>query len=613
MKCKVCGAECPSGFKFCPMCASPMREIDKPAEYVEPPVFIIKKNVKPEQTLDKPEAPVESEDKHADDNLYRTVSTESVESFSNDFFDEPTETVKKHSFISRFFSSEDDELDKMFDKAACEDEKDDDGAENLIEPLAEKGNEKIATAEPSYFKADKQFSLFDDEDDSENYDDEDDYDSEEYQCGEVADEEDDIDVMIKKKKRNVTFFAAVGALLILIVILFTIYINKDYDGDVKLFLASVFGISPITEAVKVQKTAMNDGSSAFLVTVYAKKGSTVRFTYNDMVKEIVITDLSASFRLSADLYRPMQPVDGEFYVVYPDIKVIDEKGNIFVPKIPPMNVDVPKLELKLTEPSTSDIITHNGSFEVAGTISDPSALLYAGDTQLPVDTSGIFRGVVSVNTEGKQIVDIEARKMGYSIARITLNVNYEKGDLTVNILNKELRTRDDTLKIEGTMEKGSSIAVSGVDLVGDPVFDSTAGTFNFTVKIPKEKLYTANLTVTSKKTTTNTILYIEHAPDIDSYRESSNKLDYSRIKRYPTHNAHYLIQGKIDMIVQTKPYCIARIQTADGPLMIEYYYTTKIEVNDGIKYTLFGFPNGMYESKDLPIMYVWFVYKNPTT
>ena len=167
-----------------------------------------------------------------------------------------------------------------------------------------------------------------------------------------------------------------------------------------------------------------------------------------------------------------------------------------------------------------------------------------------------------------------------------------------------------TMTVNGTMETGASISVSGVELEGAVTQDSNAGTFSFTVKTANVGVYEAVITATKGDAVRTSTVYLEHQPDRDSYMKGVYKMNYNNIKQYPTHKQGYKIVGKVTEVIQSTPYVKARIQTSDGDMIFCYYSgVAAIEARDGKTYELYGDPYGTDDASGLHQLHAWFILK----
>ncbi len=167
-----------------------------------------------------------------------------------------------------------------------------------------------------------------------------------------------------------------------------------------------------------------------------------------------------------------------------------------------------------------------------------------------------------------------------------------------------------TMTVNGTMETGASISVSGVELEGAVTQDSNAGTFSFTVKTANVGVYEAVITATKGDAVRASTVYLEHQPEGDSYMKGVYKMNYNNIKQYPTHKQGYKIVGKVTEVIQSTPYVKARIQTSDGDMIFCYYSgVAAIEARDGKTYELYGDPYGTDDASGLPQLHAWFILK----
>ena len=339
---------------------------------------------------------------------------------------------------------------------------------------------------------------------------------------------------------------------------------------------------------------------------------TVRFQQGDIVENATVSGTSVTFCAPQTLWIPQTPVDSTTITIEPTVYVIDpDTQETTQVNIAPLEIPIPAASITLVKPETAEIVTDNDTLEIAGYISDPTASVFIGENQLQTDSNGYFRGTYKLDVLGEHEIYIEARKAGMGTARTKLTVTYTKTDLalTVNDVTK-LRTFDDTITITGTMDAGAELSVSGVSLVGDIDVNNATGEFSFTASVPEVRLYEPTLKVTVGNVTSEKKIYVEHAPDLDSYISSSRDFDYDYIVQKPTMDRHYEIRGKIIEVIQNDPYVTAKMQTNDGHIITFNYYTQSatVEANDGKTYKIYAY-NTSLDSDGNPVMHCWFIYK----
>ena len=439
-------------------------------------------------------------------------------------------------------------------------------------------------------------------------------------------------------KKNLAFVAAAVVLVALIVVLGFVYVKKVHGGDFSKFISCTFGGDPITRTPTIESTTTSEGAPAYLINVYAKRNYTVRYSNGDIQLERTINKNQhyIPFVVPQSILVPDEPLDVSQYTVKPDFfTVISPSGKETKLEIDQeIVIDVPSIELNVTEPSVANFTVESPVVPIAGSVSDNTVGVFVGDNQIAIDESGNFSTTYTLPAEGVNTIVIEARKNGYKTASVTFNATYggagstgnsntsnpdgqpsntqpPAGNVTFSVNSdvKRIGTAS-TMSVSGTMESGASISVSGVELEGAVTQDSNAGTFSFTVKTAKVGVYEAVITATKGDAARTSTVYLEHQPDKDAYIKGVHKMNYEKIKQYPTHEQGYKIVGKVTEVIQSTPYVKARIQTSDGD-MIFYYYSgvAAIEVGDGKTYELYGDPYGTDDASGLPQLHAWFVLK----
>ena len=415
-----------------------------------------------------------------------------------------------------------------------------------------------------------------------------------------------------KNKKNIALWITIAIVLAVLITVFALFLSSSYEGSFTLFFNTTFTSAAITKNAEVFFGETETGDPAVLIKVYARKGFTVRFQEGELIQDTVVTGTSVTFCVPQSIWIPGSPVESSVLTVNPTVYVIDpnNNGEVIQVKIDPVEITLPSVIITLDKPETSELITSDDTVEIAGSVSDPAVAVFIGDTQLQMDQNGYFRGIYHMDALGEHEVFIEARKPGAEVVRSRLLITYTKTDLALTVTNESMRTFEDTIEITGIMDRGAQLSVSGIQTVGEVNADSENGTFSFIANVPDVGLYTPTLSLTAGNVTSSITIYIEHAPDIDSYRSSARAFDYEDAISHSTMDRRYEIRGTIVSVEQTDPYVIATMLTRDGDyLTFRYYHTTTVEANDGKDYRIYAYPTGTDSDGGL-LMYCWFIYKS---
>ncbi len=428
-------------------------------------------------------------------------------------------------------------------------------------------------------------------------------------------------------KNPVVFYAAAGVLVLLIVV-FAIALLTKGSGPI---FGGLFSKSNITKQATIAPDTSDPSNNRYLITVYAKTGSRLRFTAGSLVKDgddLIVTDGKKSMIVDQEIFIPAEPVDGATLEIYPDIVVVGKDGTEEkVEFTEPIVITVPSIGLTLTSPA-SPLETTTPDITVSGTVDDNTASVFVGDNQFTVDETGGFSGTYTLSAEGPGTITVEARKNGYQIARQTINVNYTapattggNGGATQPVSavtgtpsfdfadDQSRRTTEATLTVKGTAQSGAALSVTGVDL-SNPVTVNSDGTFSFTAKMDEVGLYTATVSSNLNGSVGTRTIYLERShADRNAYIEGAHALDYQYLVDAPNHKQAYELVGKVAEVIQTSPFVIAKVTTTDGDVLF-YYYSgiASVEVGDGKTYEVYGDPNGK-DANGIPILYAWYIYK----
>ena len=422
-------------------------------------------------------------------------------------------------------------------------------------------------------------------------------------------------------KRNTILFWAAAVVLVLLMAFFAILLIYKDKGGISAFFGNLFGATATREA-EMTETTMDDGSPAYAVTVYAKDGCTVRFTYpNGDTQDIPVTNGRAAARVPVSVWTPTDPCESSPVSVTPNFSIVDEEGNVTPVELPDISIEVPAVTITLTEPSLSEVEVSSSAVTFAGTLSEADAALFINDTQFAVNEDGSFSGTYNLTEAGTTTLTFEGRKGGYVIGRAEVAVTLSEEATPAEAVTEAstialaddgtLRSKGDTLTVKGTMEVGSTVTVTGA-VSGEPVVDSAAGTFTFTASTPEAgKSYTATITATKDGKTTTKEFTIDRAPDYKAYVESAWKMDYDSITAVPSQSQAYLITGTVAEIIEsTRERILAKVDVGSGNLVVvEYHpaYSTAGTITADGAFTGYGYPAGVYEGTSLPKMFVWFV------
>jgi hypothetical protein len=415
------------------------------------------------------------------------------------------------------------------------------------------------------------------------------------------------------RRNNMVILGAGALLAILLIVLGVVFINKNYIGFGGFF-RSVFGGSPILKDPEVTEGKNDAGVDCYIITVYAKKGSTVAIKLGDQEKSQEITSPQILLRIPKVSLLPSEPVDGTTAVVNPDIYVKTADGEDF-PLTIPINVNVPALNFILTEPAADSVAVSKPKVAFSGTV-DAGTTVTVGEQALTVDENGNFSGEYQLPDIGMHTLTVEAKKNGYQITRQTVQVDYTNAEANIEWTKSSLRAAEgDTATVKGTVDPGTTIEIdqskvpSGVT-VGTPNVNSTTGFFSFTVKMPEVGHYELALTVTKDGKSTAGTVVVERAPDYAAYTAAVYKMDYDRMAKETLHKAAYKCIGKVTEITQSEPYTLAKLTTDKGDILFEYHGSAAtVELNDNKTYSIFGDYAGVDETTGLPVVYCWFITK----
>ncbi len=553
MKCPVCGTENPDNHKFCSECAYPLSKADNSTKEGESDI----------NTDENPPA------EQADSRPKQRALSESAQRILDNLFDD------EESDNSEKATDDEEEFDEELDEEEYDDEE-----------------------------------LLDDSDDEEEYEE-----APRRKEKKVMRENTEREKKTKNKRKaegggNAPFIFVTIVLIVLIAALFYVYLLKEFNGSLNLLVSNYFGTNPITAPATITEVTTEDGEPALLITVYAKKGYIVLFEEGSARKEAVVEGHSVSFRVPQSLWIPQDASETDVIEIKPTVFVKDPNTNVITQvEFTPFVIHIPSVTVTILLPETLTFVTSSSTVEIAGYVSDPTASVFMGNTQLQTDANGYFRGIYHLEKLGETQVKIEARKAGYAVGSAVISITYTKSEINLNITNDTMRTFTDTIEIKGTIDPGATLSVSGIEVEGD-ISVNEDGSFSFIAKVPNVGLYTPKLTVSHGDVTSSVDIYIEHAPDLDEYIQTAWALDYQWMLEHPSMNRHFGFTCKVIEVMQSEPFVIAKVRTDSGDLIVYYYHTTLVEANDGKNYRMYAYLDGKDLETGLPIMYCWFIYKS---
>ena len=167
---------------------------------------------------------------------------------------------------------------------------------------------------------------------------------------------------------------------------------KEFNGSLNLLVSNYFGTNPITAPATITEVTTEDGEPALLITVYAKKGYIVLFEEGSARKEAVVEGHSVSFRVPQSLWIPQDASETDVIEIKPTVFVKDLNTNVITQaEFTPCD-SYTFCYGYYTLPETLTFVT-SSTVEIAGYVSDPTASVFMGNTQLQTDANGYFRGI----------------------------------------------------------------------------------------------------------------------------------------------------------------------------------------------------------------------------
>ena len=462
------------------------------------------------------------------------------------------------------------------------------------------------------------------------YDEEDEEDEEEYDFSDDSSDERYVSAVRKKSRKakperegsvvhDVIFMAAMVVLTALVVLLSIVYIRQTFPGDtlgekIHYIFTSTFTDGMITKAPTIEEDETSDGEPAVRITVYARRGCVVCFREGATIMERTVEGQSIAFRVPTSLWTAASKnLDVTSVDIVPNVFVYDPaKSNEIVQlEFEPYSAALQSVKINITNPASESFTTSSLDVPIEGNVSDRSVAVYMNGNQLQLDEGGYFRTVYHIpgDKSGEYEIKFTAQKSGFALGSKTITVNYSKSKIDLEIYNEDLRTFTDTIEISGKVKKGVELEIKGVETEGEVKVDRS-GEFSFTALVPTVGNYAVTFNMKDGDKSSSTIIYIEHAPDINDFVSSTTSFDYDWLVEHPTMYKQFGITGTIKEVYQTEPYVRARLHTSDGDVVFVYYYTTEVSKDDNKTYRIYCYPDGTDADTGLPQVYCWFIHKS---
>ena len=414
---------------------------------------------------------------------------------------------------------------------------------------------------------------------------------------------------------NMSFIIMLLALIVITTGLSILYIQKTFPGNtlgdkINYIAHSTFTDDLITKSPTIVPDPENDGM--IIITVYARKGSMVRFCEGNTSTECTVSGQSVSFRVPTSLWTASAETGAtDTLLIEPNIFVYDPTRSYDIVKVSfdqPYSTDIKHVNISITAPTDNDVFTTSSdTVRIEGKVDDPSVALFMNGTELQLNANGIFKTSYYVSEEAEQKVVFTAQKNGYVVGAKTLTINYTESNVGIELYNESFRTYDGTLTVEGKVDRGIDMSVPDTYLDGELELHSS-GRFEFTLKFSDEGNYPITIILTDGDEDSSITIFAEYAPDREEYTAHVRTLDYDRLKEHSTMDYHLSVSGTVEEIYRSKPYTRALFRTSEGDMLVIEYYDTDIDWKVGNNYHIYFDARGDDSSTGYPSVYCWFVY-----
>ena len=603
-KCPICGYENSDNSQFCLNCAAPLTDAEK--------------KQKPAADLDDLFGSGSFDDEES------TSPVSSYDSFDEDgdvkIFEGFDDKNDVHTVKNDSAAHEQTDSDTASSADDTEGERETDFAENNVEEEKADETEQSENDNMPSEDNDNPADSFDSNpsgDDAEQYDDFGDNDR--YVSSARTKKGKEKPVREGSLGQDLVFIAAMAVLTAVVIMLCIVYIRQTFPGNtlsekINYIYTSTFTDGIITSNPTIEADKTSDGEDAVRITVYAKRGCVVCFREGQTYMERTVEGQSIAFRVPTSLWTAQHKgEDITSLDIVPNVFVYDpsRSNEVIQLEFAPYNTALQAVEINITTPSSESFTTSSLAVAIEGSVSDPSAAVFMNGNQLQLDENGFFRTTYHITGDksGEYTLTFTAQKSGYAVGKKVITVKYNKSDIPLEIYNEELRTFEGSIEITGKVNKGVELSISGVETDGEINIDRS-GRFSFTALIPTVGNYAVTFNLKDGKEESETVIYIEHAPDRERFVSEASHFDYDWLVNHPTMNKKLGITGTVVEIYQTEPYVRARLHTSSGDVIFTYYHTTEVATNDSKTYRIYCTPDGTDAETGLPMVYCWFIYKS---
>lgn len=409
--------------------------------------------------------------------------------------------------------------------------------------------------------------------------------------------------------------AAVAAVALLAVIIFLII------SGVSSCVAGHNSPAGSTKAPVIEQNP--DDDSSYFVTVYAKEGKVLVYETADGSRKEVTVPASGfvKFKVPVSSLMPTEPVDGAIYQATPKVYVRNDDGTeTLIEGMEPVLLQVPEINVKFDNQDT--IVSEDGKVEIKGRIELIATELTVNGENVYIDQDGSFSHSVIYEGTGDYVIDVVGKLAGHQIYRHSFNVTVTSATSSVSLVqlpweygdtafSQRIKNTVDTIEIQGRAPAGSSVSAS-CDSTNATVTVPTVnddGSFTFTAKLAFPGDYEIKITCTSPSgTTSERIMHVQRAPEYSTYVQGAWAMNYESFSYASTQG--YNIVGTVTEIIEEGDFIRAKLETADGKVMILQYhnhYSSAGTLTVGKSYTkIYGRPLGLNDEQ-IPEIYVWFV------
>ncbi len=412
----------------------------------------------------------------------------------------------------------------------------------------------------------------------------------------------------KTKKRRITTGMRIFIWSILFAVLIGggvgahFYVRAQFKSWPRMFKV-VFGIGETTVYPAVVETITgSDGLPAHRFTISGDNPDVVVVhTLND--QHLTFIDGLATVTIPDSYFIPETVTDdAEAMTVEVSFGILDNRGNETPVPCDPVIINIPQSIVTNLLPAENVVLTYQENITVSMNVLGNSTVTINGEDMTSDVVDGAFSKALPV-AMGENTVDIVVttpyyRAFGHTVA---VTRTFPPVSITVGTVPPS-RTKDKSVTISGTVEKGASLKLTGS---GRLSYSKTKGTFTIKLSMSSLGLYEGTLTATlSDKSDGVYNFRVERIPDATAYQKAATTPELAKLfEDFSDFKGDKLkLSGTVSAMEEDS---LTLALGESEYLTFSYYGDTVVAVGDTV--IVYGEISSVTDN--VPTCYAWFVVR----